>query len=566
VNATIVPSSAPRSTRAGGHWLGVCAGAAAVLAVASTAPAGADAPASRRLTVCVASLNEPHELTVFRSHLDPARFEFVDLRAAATARASAGDAPPAESRPWILDACMPGTRCDLVVYSAEFAGRFFGKQGGSLSLQDLEEASCQARCSGLFRDPLEVFLLACNTLATKDEDSRTPDEYLQVLLEHGFDRAAAERVVELRYGPLGPSFREALRRVFAGVPRIYGFSSVAPRAEYTAPMLARYLDTQRDYARALGRMGRTTERNQALFASFKGTALAQTNGLTPAEPAAEDRRQICGLYDETQTVGERLRIAYALLSRPDALRFIPTIQVFLARHPPATLSPLEHSVLGEIQALDGTRDAVLSLVRRLNVSALQLELAHFAVLVDWLHPAELHDLAARGAAQLLHQPLTAEVVDIMCEITKHASLHDEFRADDIPAALYDDAQGLRLLGCLAPSDPRVSPRLLPALQTSDPERRQWAAYVLTQLRPSDERVLQQLVPYLRDPELAPRIRWLLQSQPSLSDDLARSARQIDPTLLRTASAGAGDRAAAHGLAAAGPHRVSSMSGGSRFAW
>src|SRR6267143_1742882 len=121
------------------------------------------------------------------------------------------------------------------------AGRFFGKRGFSLSLQEMEEASCQARCQGLFHHPQEVFLLACNTLATKDQDSRTPGEYLQVLLDHGFDRATAEEVVELRYGPLGPSFREALRRSFAGVPRLYGFSSVAPRGERTAPLLAGYL-------------------------------------------------------------------------------------------------------------------------------------------------------------------------------------------------------------------------------------------------------------------------------------------------------------------------------------
>jgi hypothetical protein len=46
----------------------------------------------------------------------------------------------------------------------------------------------------------------------------------------------------MRYGPLGPAFREALRRVFAGVPRVYGFSSAAPKGEYAAPMLERYFD------------------------------------------------------------------------------------------------------------------------------------------------------------------------------------------------------------------------------------------------------------------------------------------------------------------------------------
>ncbi|MFN8601760.1 MAG: hypothetical protein U0842_14925 [Candidatus Binatia bacterium] len=77
-----------------------------------------------------------------------------------------------------------------------------------------------------------------------------------MLLDHGFDRAQAERVVAMRYGPLDPAFREALRRVFAGVPRIYGFSSAAPKGEYTAPMLDRYFDTVGDYRAHVERAGR----------------------------------------------------------------------------------------------------------------------------------------------------------------------------------------------------------------------------------------------------------------------------------------------------------------------
>src|SRR4029453_16551367 len=174
-----------------------------------------DAP--RRLKACVVWLNEPQELEAFRTYLDPRQFEFVDIRAAVSAArppASPGGAGAPGS--WLLDACTPETNCDLMIYSGEFAGRFFGKHGVSLSLQEMEEASCQARCAGLFRRPLEGFLLACNTLAPKDEDSRTPEDYLRVLLDHGFDRPEAERVVELRYGPLGQSFRESLRRIFAG--------------------------------------------------------------------------------------------------------------------------------------------------------------------------------------------------------------------------------------------------------------------------------------------------------------------------------------------------------------
>ncbi len=509
--------------------------ALATIALLPGLAAAAAVPPPARLKVCLVSLNEPNEAEVFRRSLDPKRFEFIDVRAAANA-AHPPRIDDGADAPWLVNACTADVRCDVMVYTAEFAGRFFGKLG-SLGLQEMEEASCQARCDGLFRQPAEVFLLACNTLATKSEDRRTPEQYLQVLLEHGFDRSSAERVVELRYGALGPSFRESLRRVFAGVPRIYGFSSVAPRGEITAPMLAHYLRGQGDYATALRRAGRTSDRNQALFTSFKGTALTQTTGLTPGEAAAVDRKDICSLYDESRPVLERLRIVYGFLLRGDALRYVPTLQVFLARHPAKSMTELERSVLAEIRALDGARDAVMGLVERLNVSALKLELAHFAALVGWLHPRELHALALDSANRLMHEPLTPEVVDIMCEITKHASLRRDFTARNIPNEVYGDPQGLRLVACLAPTDPRVATRVAAALATSDGPRRQWAAHALTRLRPTDEDLLEQLVPYLRDPspEVASRISWLLESNGRMPRKVRRAIEEQEEQAPKNAS-------------------------------
>jgi hypothetical protein len=487
----------------------------------------------RRLKACFVSLNDPQEVEAFRASLDPQRFELVDVRAAA-AHQTQNDAPPmGAAEPWLMNACAAGTQCDLVIYSAEFAGSFFGKQG-SLSLQEMEEASCQARCDGLFRRPREVFLLACNTLATKNEDSRSPEEYLHVLLSHGFDRPSAERVVELRYGPLGPSFREALRRVFAGVPRIYGFSSVAPRGEVTAPKISRYLRAQGDYASALERQGTATARNHALLASFKGTSLTQTDGLSPSEAGAADRQNICTLYDQKRSVTERLRIAYGLLMRPDALSFVPTLEVFLSRNPPERMTATERAIFLQIRGLNGTRDAVLDLVRRLKVSALRLELAHFAMLVGWLEHAEFRRLAVDSARQLLRQQFSSEVVDIMCNITKKEPLHSTFTDEDIAPGLYLEPEGLRLLSCVAPSDQRVSARIVPGLRSTDPLRRQWAAYTLTQLLPRDETILWQLVPYLRDPspEVSSRIRTVFEQLQSLPPDIEPALRKVDPTLLR----------------------------------
>jgi hypothetical protein len=255
-----------------------------------------------RRTVCTISFNGSEEVDVFRTLLSPDEFEFVDL---APDAAPGGDS----GRTWLLDACRPDVQCDVVIYSGEFAGRFFGTRPFALAVQEMEEAACHARCDGLFHHAQEVYLLGCNTLATKNEDHRTPSEYLQVLLDHGFDRASAENVVALRYGPLGPSFREALRRTFAGVPRLYGFSSVAPKSEYTVPMIASYLRAKGDYARWLDEAEGRADANPELLRGFHGTALTQATGLSASEPAATDRDAVCALYDEHGSVLDRLRIA-----------------------------------------------------------------------------------------------------------------------------------------------------------------------------------------------------------------------------------------------------------------
>ena len=377
-----------------------------------------------------------------------------------------------------------------MVISGEFAGRFFGRRGVSLSLQELEEASCNPRCAGLFHRPREVFLLACNTLASKDTDSRTPEDYLRVLLDHGFDRAAAERVVALRYGPLGPSFRESLRRIFAGVPRIYGFSSVAPLAATARRCSSAYLRSQPDYRTALAAPAADGQRNRALLGAFAGTALVQSSGMSAAEseapPARPHLRPVRRKAIGGRSPAHRLRTDARAAGRP---AFVPHVAGVPVAQSAAAYGPAEKSVFAEIRGLERTRATVVDLVRRLDVSALQLELAHFAALVGWLDPAEFHALAHRRLSQLLRQQrLAAEEVDIVCEITTHESLRQEFDADDIPTRLYGDPHGVRLISCLAPADTRIAHYLLPALSSSDPVLRQWTAYALTQV-PRDDLVM-----------------------------------------------------------------------------
>jgi len=514
----------------------------------------APAPARRRarkpklraapFRVCAFAFQSPDELTAIQSHLPAKDFDFIDLTPAAAESAesmppasSAGSASTTETTPgWLLDTCRPELRCDIVIYSGEFAGGFFGKYGISLNVQEMEEASCQSRCQGLFHEPREVFLLACNTLATKAADERTPEQYFYILRAHGFSRADAERVVDLRYGPLGPSFRESLRRIFMGVPRIYGFSSVAPCGEATAPRLHQYFQRQGDYARYLERAARDRSPNQALLASFEGTSLVQIAGLTPLETATADRAAVCSLYDDTRTVVERLRIVHQLFSRPDFLSFVPTVEVFLSRHPPGQLLGDERRLLRDIQVLEAPRRQMLELMYRLNVSALKMQMAHLAVQLAWIAPDEFHRLAVEGATQLLAEPLSTEVVDIGCELTKYdAPAGAGLRSEEIPEQLLWHPEGFRLLDCLAPADARVSVRMLTGLENIDESTRLWAAYALSRRRPLDDAVLTALARRLSDPSagVRERVQWIFGAQVPLSPTVLAAIRERDPALAKT---------------------------------
>jgi len=497
--------------------------------------------------VCAFAFHSPHELVAMKSHLPPDDFAFIDLTP--TAEESAESMPPASAATsssstelapgWLIDTCRPDLRCDVVVYSGEFAAGFFGKYGVSLNVQEMEEASCQSRCAGLFHDPREVFLLACNTLATKSADERTPEQYRHVLLAHGFSQADAERVVDLRYGPLGPSFRESMRRIFMGVPRLYGFSSVAPCGEATAPRLHEYFQRKGDYARYLTRAARDSTPNKELLAAFAETSLVQTTGLTPLETAAADRALVCRLYDDTQTVGARLRTVRQLFARRDFLSFVPTVEVFLSRHRPEQLSADERLLFRDIQLLEAPRREMTELMYRLGVSALKMQLAHLALQLAWITPAEFHRLASESATQLLAEPLSTEVVDIGCELSKYdAPAGAGLRSEEIPEELLSHSEGFRLLDCLAPADARVSGRMLVGLENIDASTRLWAAYALSRRLPLDEAVLTALARRLNDPSAGVRdsVRWIFTAQVPLPPKVLAAIRARDPALAETLEA------------------------------
>ena len=70
------------------------------------------------------------------------------------------------------------------------------------------------------------------------------------------------------------------------------------------------------------------------------------------------------------------------------------------------------------------------------------QLAHFSLEMGWMTSGELRRVAVDGARDLLARPLTSDVIDVMCEITKRVDLGTEFGSDDFSSGVFGLAEGV----------------------------------------------------------------------------------------------------------------------------
>ncbi len=113
-------------------------------------------------TVCSITINSDEEINAFKKNLSPDLWNFVEL----TTLYSGGGSQD-NKKDWMKNACAAKPSCDILLISGHFGGSFFGQSGLRLSLEDLEKYSCDSDCAGILKQPKEVFLFGCNTLATK---------------------------------------------------------------------------------------------------------------------------------------------------------------------------------------------------------------------------------------------------------------------------------------------------------------------------------------------------------------------------------------------------------------
>jgi hypothetical protein len=239
-------------------------------------------------TVCSMTLNSSDEIESFRKHLSPQGFKFIELT------------PNSKDPNWFKKACESGIKCDVLLISGHFGGLFFGQETSTtIDIAEMERASCRNQCDGILKNPKEVFLMGCNTLALQKKDHRTIEDYLNVLIEDGIPLSFAEEVAASRYSQQGFSLEKRFSAIFYNSKKLYGFSSTGPLGAAAGPRLSKYLTKIQSYSSHLDQLSSAVA-NSLLKTAFSGTSFQETH---PTEVLRADSRGLfCALRDKNVKV------------------------------------------------------------------------------------------------------------------------------------------------------------------------------------------------------------------------------------------------------------------------
>ncbi|MBC7386801.1 MAG: hypothetical protein H7301_11660 [Cryobacterium sp.] len=370
---------------------------------------------AEKRTACFTTINSSDEKEAFITALNPRDWDLVEL----TGLDSSGD-----QTLWFDDACRKNIQCDINVISGHFAGEFFGSSGFRLTLDDLENHSCAEDCSGILRHPREVYLLGCNTLATRDGDHRTQQQYYDVLVQDGYTPEDARRVSEDRYGVFGQWNKSKMERAFIGIPYLYGFSSTSQKGNVQGPRIRDYLSKIGDYTAHFDQIvsektNAISKPNQILKVSIQSEDFIQCRGLDPSDPNYSVHLDICSLFDRKKPMADRLALAEKMFRGDQLLMLLPSIQNFLKQN--ARIIHRDYaSLFSRLSESSNARKTIMDAIESVKMSETRLEWMRFAQTMGWISREELvHSIHERVASAFAADSMTVNTADSLCSIGAH---------------------------------------------------------------------------------------------------------------------------------------------------
>lgn len=426
--------------------------------------------------VCTVTINSDDEKKAFIDHLSKGKnknkFQFTEL----TDFAKSGNKDD-----WFEKSCQSGIQCDVLLISGHFAGSFFGESDLSLNNNTLDKHSCNKSCSGILSNPTEVFLFGCNTLAGKEDDGRTYEEYIDALLSDGISRPQAEQIANARYSPIGNSFRDQNKRIFSNVPHIYGFDSKGPLGKNVRHLIDDYFERISDYSNHLAvenlklseayndfflhgktKKGKVQKikNNKHIEEALKITHFAQVS-QTPIRcgdnyVGGEDSIKdiICDLKDPKISQTEKLEIALNTLESPHVNGLIPNISSFIDSI--ETFSPQDINLLQKYSKKKKLKNDLFTLLTNLSKYSPRyaIELSNTLDKIELIKKDNQKQILKDSIKNIFKQDILYTDMNYLCSMKdEHKNYTASFlEYDKLNKSVLNSSSGLRTVLCLNPKD------------------------------------------------------------------------------------------------------------------
>lgn len=454
-----------------------------------------------KFTVCAITINSDNEKKVFQNqikkHSDKMNpiVELTDF----------------DSDRWFEKACESGVVCDQLIVSGHFAGMFFGKSDKKLSIDEMENKGCSKKCDGILSHPYEVFLFGCNTLSTKEKDSRSPEQYLQILLADGIPRREAEMVMESRYGNIGDDHKSKMKRAFGGEKKqLYGFYSVGPSGSAIESFLKKYFDKVDIYKRlkklSTQRMiDQVDMANSELKEALKVTNFTQCPSGGADDELDEKKRIICGLRDSRKNVDQKLSLVLDALMGDNYLSFIPSIDQFFQEHPPGQFTADQKKVLTEISQNKVIHDQVLNLINKTKNLTMVMEWIKFAAHLKFINEEQESQMITKRVAEVFSKNLSLEDKDMICSLDHRSIGKIKLKLSDIKFNTFTN-NDFKAIGCLGSADRDLHKKMIEGLNDPSAQLRASAAEAFKSVTSLDLDLQMLLVDKLNDSD--PTVRMI----------------------------------------------------------
>jgi hypothetical protein len=370
------------------HVLTIRTLAIAAVCLAATLATAAGTPK----TICTITVNSPDEKETFRRHLPPGDYRFVEL-------------VERGRKNWLASACEQKISCDALIISGHFDGgdEFYSDRvdtNESLSVEEMERASCSNSCPGVFANLKEVYLFGCNTLKPEPHQSASA-EIVRALIRSGHSQSDAAQIAAALGQQHANSNRDKMREIFRGVPVIYGFSSKAPLGRSAGPVLDRYFRNA-----PTGEIG-SGKASSKLLGLFAPVSMTVTSGLTDSDSLASVRADACNFADDRHSPAQKVGFLHEMLGRDMAeVRMnLDLLEHFVAGMSPAQVVERRTAAAFAQIASDTTmRGRYLEFARDTDEPAIRVRMMALARKLGWLTPAQedaeflrmLSDRVARG--------------------------------------------------------------------------------------------------------------------------------------------------------------------------